>query len=172
MELWDLYDIQRLKLGKTHERGKPLDKGEYHLVVHVCIFNSKGQMLIQQRQPFKEGWPNLWDITIGGSVVRGETSQMGAHRELLEEIGYDYNFEGVRPHITLNFVRGFDDVYLIQQDLDPAALTLQYEEVQRVKWATREEIQQMIIEKTFIHYHPPLIDLFFELRHTYNSIVE
>lgn len=33
--------------------------GEYHLAVHVCIFNSENQLLIQQRQPYKGGWPNM-----------------------------------------------------------------------------------------------------------------
>lgn len=60
MELWDVYDINRQPLGHTHQRGIPLPKGEYHQVVHVCLFNHAGEMLIQQRQPFKEGWPNLW----------------------------------------------------------------------------------------------------------------
>lgn len=60
-------------------------KGTYHLVVHVCVFNQKGEMLIQQRQPFKQGWPNLWDVTMGGSALAGETSQQAAMRELKEE---------------------------------------------------------------------------------------
>jgi hypothetical protein len=34
-ELWDVYDKNRNKTGRTHERGKPLLKGHYHLV--VCV---------------------------------------------------------------------------------------------------------------------------------------
>ena len=71
MELWNLYDRDRHPTGEILERGKPVPPGRYHLVVHVVIFNSKGEMLIQQRQPFKEGWPNLWDITVGGSPLPG-----------------------------------------------------------------------------------------------------
>lgn len=73
MELWDVYDINRNKTNKTMVRGESFAKGNYHLVVHVCVFNSKGEMLIQQRQPFKEGWPNMWDITVGGSATKGDT---------------------------------------------------------------------------------------------------
>ena len=87
MELWDVYDKDRVKTGETMERGSAFADGAYHLVVHVCIFNSKGEMLIQQRQPFKEGWPNLWDLTVGGSAVAGESSGEAAKRELFEEIG-------------------------------------------------------------------------------------
>ena len=51
------------------KRGEPMKDGDYHLVVHICIFNTDGKMLIQQRQPFKDGWSNLWDITVGGSYM-------------------------------------------------------------------------------------------------------
>ena len=63
MEYWDLYDEHFQKIGRTHLRGEKIPKGTYHLVVHVCIFNQKGEMLIQQRQYFKEGWPNSVSYT-------------------------------------------------------------------------------------------------------------
>ncbi|EIT87065.1 NUDIX hydrolase [Fictibacillus macauensis ZFHKF-1] len=71
MEKWDLYDQYRHKIEKQITRGETLAPDEFRLVVHVCIFNSKGEMLIQQRQPFKQGWSNLWDLTCGGSAVMG-----------------------------------------------------------------------------------------------------
>ncbi|WP_143522351.1 NUDIX domain-containing protein, partial [Pseudomonas sp. 2822-17] len=81
LEIWDVYDRDRNLTGKTMKRGAPFEEGAHHLVVHVCIFNKEGQMLIQQRQPFKEGWPNMWDLTVGGSAVAGDTSQEAAERE-------------------------------------------------------------------------------------------
>ena len=85
-ELWDLYYKNRIPTGKTHKRGEPMKEEDYHMVVHVCIFNSKNELLIQQRQPFKEGWPNMWDLTVGGSATSGDTSQSAAEREVFEEI--------------------------------------------------------------------------------------
>ena len=32
MELWDIYDDNRLKTGRTVERGNPMAPGEYHIV--------------------------------------------------------------------------------------------------------------------------------------------
>lgn len=84
MEIWDLYDKDRIKTGETMVRGNQFKENTYHLVVHVCIFNLEGKMLIQQRQPFKDGWPNMWDITVGGSAVSGDTSQLAADREVYE----------------------------------------------------------------------------------------
>ncbi|WP_084822164.1 NUDIX hydrolase [Paraclostridium benzoelyticum] len=84
MEIWDLYDKDRIKTGETMVMGSQFKENTYHLVVHVCIFNLEGKMLIQQRQPFKDGWPNMWDITVGGSAVSGDTIQLAAEREVYE----------------------------------------------------------------------------------------
>ena len=170
MELWDVYDINRNKTDKTMCRGDAFERGCYHLVVHICIFNSKGEMLIQQRQPFKKGWSDMWDVTVGGSAVQGDDSQSAAARELLEEIGLKIDFKNIRPHITVNFNKGFDDYYLIEKEVDINELSLQYEEVQRVKWATKEEIFSMIDDGQFIPYFKSLIELFFDIRKQYGSI--
>lgn len=164
MEIWDLYDNERIKTGETMIRGSKFKENTYHLVVHVCIFNSEGKMLIQQRQPFKEGWSNMWDITVGGSAISGDTSQLAAEREVYEEIGYNLSLDGIRPAITINFDKGFDDIYLIQDYIDIEKLNLQYEEVQSVKWASMEEIIAMIYENIFIPYHKSLIELLFSMR--------
>ena len=170
MELWDLYKIDRTKNGKTMIRGNKIEEGNYRLVVHACIFNSDGKMLIQQRQPFKSGWSNMWDITVGGSAQKGDTSQDTVERELFEEIGLTINLQNVRPNLTMNFDTGFDDVYLIEKDIDISNLKLQYEEVQQVKWADLNEILLMIDEGIFIPYYKSLIQLFFDSRYQYGSI--
>mgnify|MGYP004566621647 CR=1 FL=1 len=78
MELFDLYDDERKFTGETIERGKPLPENRYHLVIHICIFNSDGKMLIQQRQSFKKSFPGKWDVSVGGSAVAGENSRQAA----------------------------------------------------------------------------------------------
>ena len=75
MELFDLYTADRQKTDRTMVRGEPTPKGFYRMVVHVCIFNLEGQMLIQQRQPFKRGWSNLWDVTVGGGARARDSSR-------------------------------------------------------------------------------------------------
>ena len=118
MELWDVYDIDRQKTGKLAQRvnGKSMPEGEYHLVVHICLFNAKGQLLIQQRQLDKIGYPGLWDVTAAGSALAGENSASAAARELWEEMGIRHDFHGERPFYTINFPDGFDDIYLIEKN--------------------------------------------------------
>ena len=169
MEIWDIYDKDRNKTGKTMERGSVFAEATYHMVVHVCIFNSNGEMLIQQRQPFKEGWPNMWDITVGGSALTGDSSQSAAERELWEEIGYLFDFTNTRPNLTVNYEVGFDDYYLIEANVDIDKLQLQYDEVQQVKWASKEEILKMVRNEEFIPYYENLLGLLFEMRGRYSA---
>ena len=164
MELWDLYDKHRVLTGEIMERGQPMPEGRYHLVVHAVVFDGAGRMLIQQRQPFKEGWPNLWDVTVGGSALAGESSAQAAEREVLEEIGLPLDLADACPVLTVYYDSGFDDIYIIIKDVDLAMLTLQPEEVQAVRWATEEEILRMLEAGTFIPYHRSYLELLFRLR--------
>lgn len=168
-ELFDICDRNRIPTGGTIERGSAFPDGQYHQVIHICIFNKAGQMLIQQRQPCKRSWPNMWDVSVGGSVIAGEDPAMGARRELKEELGLDYDFSGVRPQVTVNFAYGFDDYFIIGMELDPAELSLQPEEVRSARWAGREEILEMIRDGRFIPYYPEFINYLFATRFHYGS---
>ena len=172
MEKFDLYDDNRILIGKQLERGQKCGAGENRQVVHVCIFNSKGEMLIQQRVDFKKDWPGLWDFTLGGCVIAGETSKEAAHRETMEEIGFDYDFTNHRPHLTINFDNGFDDYYFIEKDIDLSELTLQESEVQAVKWATKEEILELRKNGQFIPHIESFILALFDLRIQRGTILD
>lgn len=170
MELWDVFDEERRLTGRTMVRGEKFAKDDFHLVVHVCIFNGKDEMLIQQRQPYKQGWSGMWDITVGGSAVAGDTSRTAACREVWEELGYRLELAGVRPSLTINFSFGFDDIYLVEREVDITALRLQPEEVKQVKWASENEIYAMMDSGEFIPYHRHLIGLLFEMRGAQGAI--
>lgn len=98
------------------------------------------------------------------SAVSGDTSQTAAEREVFEEIGYKIDLENVRPSLTVNFEHGFDDIYLVECEINIDTLTLQYDEVQEVKWASIDEIKLMIDDGSFIPYHKSLIELLFFMR--------
>ena len=168
MELVDLYDENRVPLGRVAERHAKKAPGEYRMVVHVCIFNGLGQMLIQQRSPEKTIWPELWDVSIGGGVDAGETSRPGAVREVGEELGYDLDLIGLRPAVTVNFEGGFDDFFVVTRDLDLGDLRLQKEEVSDVRWATLEETLAMLENGQFIPYPPSFLRFLFEARGSFD----
>ena len=169
-EYWNVYDIDRKLTDRIHKRGKPLAEGDYHLVVHLCIFNSKGELLIQRRQTWKKGWPGLWDLTVGGSAILGESSREAVEREAKEELGIDINLEGHRPFMTINFKEGFDDYWIIERDIPLESLTFQYDEVADAKWVNEKELMDMVGRGEFINYF--FINNIFKLRGHWGAILE
>lgn len=168
-EKWDVLSVNREFLGKTVESDQELQDGEYRLVVGACIFNSKNQLLIQKRQTDKKSWPNYWDISASGSAIAGETSNQGIIREIKEELGLDLPLLDVLPQLSVNFAKGFQDYYLIEKDVALEDIVIQEEELQEVKWATLEEIKELIDKEQFVTYHTHLISLFFEMKSNYGS---
>lgn len=163
MELWDLYTSDRKLTDKKMYRGEPTPAGYYRLVVGVCIFNSRGEMLIQKRQSFKPGWSGMWDISVGGAAISGDDSRTAAEREVMEELGLEISLAGIAPKFSFGFESVFGDFYFLNMDVDLDKLTLQYEEVERVAWASREEIHKMIDNEEFISYDKSIIDMMFFL---------
>ena len=167
MELVDLYDENRVPLGKTAERYGKKGPGEYRTVVHVCVFDRQGRLLIQQRAPDKPIWPGYWDVSAAGGVDASETSRQGAEREFREELGYPLDLSGRRPSVTVNFSAGFDDFFLVVRDIRLEELTLQKEEVRQVRWATLEEVLDMVDAGSFITYPKSFLRYLFETRDTF-----
>jgi len=152
MEKWDLYDAKRNKLNRTVNRGEPLPPGTYHLVVHLCLFNSDGQLLCQRRTITKATYPLYWDVTVGGSALSGEDSKQAIHREVVEEIGLDIDFSQVEKIFTVTFIEYIDDYYFIISDINPEDLVLQKDEVCAVAYYDLDEIEKMIKEGNFVDY--------------------
>ncbi len=172
MERFDVYDKNRVPKGYTYPRGTKLKEDEYRTVIHICIFNQNGEMLIQQRADCKKLWPNAWDITAGGNVTAGESSSESASRELYEELGLDVDFSNIRPHFTINFENGFDDYYFLTMNPNLDSLTLQEDEVQNVKWASKEDIKELFDDGEFLPYVESFILSLFDLKNQYGIILD
>lgn len=76
-----------------------------HPVVHLHVFNSRGELYLQRRPAWKDIQPNKWDTAVGGHIDFGETPEQALRREASEEIGIGdfipeslghYVFEGKR----------------------------------------------------------------------------
>lgn len=163
MELVDIYDAQRQRTGRIIERNGKVEPGEWLLVVHVCLFNSKGEMLIQKRQQTKDRYPGCWDVSAGGFVKSGEASIDCAARELYEELGLDADKKQLRFILTEPFSYVLDDFYLAFGDYDVSVMRLQPEEVSTAKWAAWEEISAMLSDGRFVDYDRGLMERIFAL---------
>jgi len=167
-ELWDILDENRNKTGRLHERGKPMNAGDYHLVVQIWLMNSKGEFLISRRSPGTTGWAGMWQTT-GGSAVAGDDSLATALKETNEEIGVVLDPKNgqlfkqyMLPH-TNDKGGAFYDVWLFRQEVDIASVVLQPDETCDARWASKEQIRQMIDEGIFIseEAYPYIDELFY-----------
>ncbi len=64
-------------------------KGHLHRAISVYIFNSKGQLMIQQRAKDVYHSGLLWSNTCCSNCYEGETAAVSAHRSLKGEMGFD-----------------------------------------------------------------------------------
>ena len=144
-EFWDIYDENRNKTGKLAERGVyELKEGEYHIIVTAVILNSKNEILITKRAPFKT-FPLMWECN-GGSILTGETSIQGILREVKEEVGVEFEEKDAvflktekRPIVPPDF----KDMWLFRKDIKDEEITLPDGEAIDFKWVTIDEFEEM-----------------------------
>ena len=149
-ELWDVYDENRKLTGRIHRRGDLMPKGDYHLVVHIWMQNSKGQFLLTKRTPNK-GYPNMWEST-GGSAIAGDDSLTAALREVREETGLTLLPENGRCALQLFRDDNFCDIWLFRQDFDLKDVVLLPGETCDAMYADAESIRQMYRQGLLVPY--------------------
>lgn len=144
-ELWDIYDGNKKKTGRTAERGVyEFKDGEYHLVVQAIILNTKNEILISKRAPFKK-FGGMWECN-GGSALKGETSLEGILREVKEELGIKFSKteaiflkEVKREMVPANF----KDLWLFKRDIKDEEITFPDGEATDFKWVSIDEFMEM-----------------------------
>jgi XTP/dITP diphosphohydrolase len=153
MELLDLYDNNGKKLKKIVVRGKNnLNDNENIMISIVFIQNENGKFLIQKTSKEKGG---LFSTT-GGHVKHAETALKAINREVKEELGFDTNIENYiflgrfkfeNKNVLMN-------VYLLYiNNVNLKSLKLDKSEVNSVKWLSKEDINNLIIQESFLSSH-------------------
>ena len=158
MELWDIYDVNKQKTGRTMKRNDwCLKDGEYHLTVLGVIQRADGKFLITKRVMTKSLAPGWWEVS-GGACVAGESSEEAVKREIKEETGLDVSgFEGgylfsykrENPGEGDNY---FVDIYRFKGDFSEDDLVMQENETDGYMFATLEDIKAFAEQGIFLHY--------------------
>lgn len=69
--------------------------GTLHRAFSLFIFNSKGELLLQQRSPEKRLWGGYWSNSCCSHPRVGETLEEATHRRLADELGISADLEHV-----------------------------------------------------------------------------
>ncbi len=86
MELVQIVDEQNRESG-TAPRDVMRKQRLLHRCTYIFVFNAKGEIFVQQRTLSKDIYPGFLDLAAGGVIVAGESYDVGAQRELAEELG-------------------------------------------------------------------------------------
>ncbi|MBA5630030.1 isopentenyl-diphosphate Delta-isomerase [Moheibacter lacus] len=118
--------------------------GLLHRAFSVFVFNSNGELLLQQRAADKYHSPLLWTNTCCSHPRKNETYLEAAHRRLQEEMGFDCELEE-KFHFIYKaqlgerlFEHELDHVFVGQYD---GAISINPEEVEETKWVSMEELE-------------------------------
>ena len=164
MEFLDIYDENGIRTGRVIERSSDfsdLREGERLLLVHVCVFNSAGMMLLQRRQLTKDRYPGMWDVSAGGFVSSGEDSFGAIRRELSEELGMTAEDGSIYFVCREPFSVVLDDFYAVFSDIDVSQLQLQEEEVMEAAWFSEQRVLEMLHSGELVDYSEDLIKRMF-----------
>lgn len=71
-----------------------------HPVVHLQLYNSKGELYLQKRPEWKKTQPGKWDTAVGGHIGFGEKPDDSLEREMEEELG----ITGPKPKFIRTYI--------------------------------------------------------------------
>lgn len=141
-----LVDKEDNKIG-TEEKIKAHKEGKLHRAFSILIFNSEGELLIQERNPKKYHSGGVWSNTCCSHPRPGEKLEEAVHRRLKEECGFDTNLKKKFSFIyKAKLDNGLtehelDHVFLGEYNGDPKP---DPKEISRMKWIKPDELKKAI----------------------------
>lgn len=150
MEIWDGYYPDETLAGRDLIRGQEIPKGLVHLVCEILVIHQDGDVLVTKRADCKESYGGYYEASAGGSVLKGESVEEGACRELWEETGIKadnlkllykkMNKRGSAIHYG----------YVCITDIPKDGVVLQRGETVAYQWMSQEEFKRLMMGEKFI----------------------
>ncbi|MFN5982865.1 MAG: isopentenyl-diphosphate Delta-isomerase [Fluviicola sp.] len=146
MELLILVDENDQEIGSM-EKMEVHEKGLLHRAFSILIFNSKNEMLLQQRALSKYHSGGLWTNTCCSHPRKEESTLQAANRRLIEEMGFSTELEEKFSFIY----RAELDKNMIEHELDhvffgtfEGEFQFNREEVNAIRWISISDLIQEI----------------------------
>jgi isopentenyl-diphosphate delta-isomerase len=134
----------------TMEKHEAHLKGLLHRAFSVFVFNSKGELLLQQRSRHKYHSSGLWTNTCCSHPRVDESTSVAAHRRLKEEMGFDcelterFSFIYRTPFDNGLSEHELDFVFTGTYDSEPV---INEDEVASYRWISLEDLIREVSER-------------------------
>ncbi|MDQ3098785.1 MAG: NUDIX domain-containing protein [bacterium] len=142
-EILDLVDRNDTVIGEVVRLQS--DSNPYFTVrqASVLIYDSDNRLLLHQRSAMKKTSPLSWSVTAVGHVLKGNSPEQAAHKELKEEAGFDVKLAFVeKEYIRYKYTSYFAYRYIGEYDGQP--IIMNSEEIVDIRFVDREEYSLMM----------------------------
>ena len=123
---------------KAHEDGR------LHRAFSIFIFNSSGELLIQQRSKEKYHCGGMWANTVCSHPKPNESYSVATHRRLKEEMGFDCDLKKLfcfeyRAEFSNGLIENeYDCVFVGEYNGEPHP---NKDEIMNYKWISLEDLK-------------------------------
>ena len=159
-KLIDVLSDSGLRTGEILPRAEIHRLGKRHRAVHLYLFNSRNELLLQRRALTVDHAASFFGISVTAHIDAGEFSSDTVRREVQEELGLDasqlkieflFSFfqEAILNETYID--RQFNDIYVTRADIDPETIQFDRSEVSEVKFVSFEHFQDMVSDSSSPH---------------------
>lgn len=137
-EIVDIVNEKDQIIGKDKKAIVNSNPNLIHREIVIFLYDKNDNLLFQQRSPKKIVQPLYWSASVAGHIPTGLSPLEGAHRELIEELGFDTDLElQAKELVKLENETHFAYCYLGEYNGDK--IVLEPEEVEQVKFISQKE---------------------------------
>ena len=149
MEKIDVVDKNDRVIGVAG-REELYQKNLRHRIVHILVFNNKGEMALQLRTKTVSFCPDHWSTAAGGHVGSGETYEQAAKRELMEEMGIGGDLKLFKKD-TYRVNRDLEKFITIYKVIYEGRFDFDKNDIAKVEYFPIDTIKNMISDGEKIH---------------------
>ena len=140
-ELIDLVDKNDAILGSVARSKANLDPNLIHREIAIIIFDKENRVLLQRRSLNKKTDPGVWTVSCAGHVTHGLTPLQVAHKELMEEVGFDTDLEFFEKEFSQLSTESRFFYWYTGKFPENVIIKMEPEEVINTKFIAKEELE-------------------------------
>jgi isopentenyl-diphosphate Delta-isomerase len=143
-EIVDVVDENDSVIGQASKGEVNSNPKLIHREVAVLIYDGSRRVLMQQRSRKKKTHPLYWTISVAGHVPAGMAPEEAAHKELIEELGFDTNLMQYEKELFQHPYENFFATSYLGEILKEAVVNFDKDEIENTRFVNEKELDEMI----------------------------